>query len=425
MNKNRTIVKDLFLNEEYLKIKHSSGLDITIINKDFSTSYAILAVNFGSLDNKIILDGKEVELPDGVAHFLEHKLFEEPDGSDAFEKFSLYGANANAYTTYDKTCYLFSATDNLYENLEILLDFVTTPVFNKNSVNKEIGIIAQEIEMGEDDPNRCVYNNMINAMYHNSPIVKDVAGDIKSIKEINPEILLNAYNSFYSFNNMSLCLCGNFEEKRVLDICDRILKSTDSGSINRILFNEPRNVKQKEVKSSMSIAQPIYSFGFKGEQLEDYSKLMRKSISLSIATKAIFGRASNFFELNYSKGVINKSFSVTHYAIRGHLFGIIDGTAIDPYKVYDAVLEEIERIKKNGLSKIDFERAKKSIYSNVIMSFDSSEEISNNFISFSFEDIDFFDYIKTIIDISVEEAYNAFVELFDEKYSVISVINPK
>ena len=425
MIENRQIIENDFLNEKYTKIKHSSGLTIFLINKDLSTSYAIFATNFGSMDNKFVTNGKSITLPDGVAHFLEHKMFEEPDGSDAFERFSQYGANANAYTTFDKTCYLFSCTDHLYENLEILLDFVSTPVFESASIEKEKGIITQEIAMDDDDPNRCVFNKMLEAMYHNSPIAIDVAGTVDSISKIDTETLYLAYNTFYSLNNMALCLCGHFEEDKVLEICDRVLSKKEIAFYEPIVFEEPREIKTREIISKMQIAQPIYSFGFKGSQCNDQKEMMRKSTSLSISTKAIFGRSSDFFEKNYSSGIINKSFSVSNYAIRDHLFGVVDGTAKDPYKVYEEVLKEIEKTKENGIPIDDFNRAKKSLYSNVVMSFDSTEEIANNFISFAFEEQDFFDYIETIISINIEEAYNDFIELYNDKNAVLSIILPK
>lgn len=425
MVNDKIVINNDFLDEKYIKIKHSSGLNVFLINKEMSTSYAIFATNFGSMDNKLLVSEKEIKFPDGIAHFLEHKLFEEPDESDAFERFSLYGANANAYTTYDKTCYLFSCTDNLYENLEILLDFVTNPVFNEKSINKEIGIISQEIAMGDDDPNRCVYNNMIRSMYHNSPIIADISGDINSISEVTPELLFSAYNTFYTLDNMALCICGVFEEEKVIDICDKILKKSNNQKPTIPQILEPRSIKNKKCVTNMIVAQPIYSFGFKGDIVSSSLDLMRKFVSLLISTKAIFGRSSSFFEKNYSSGLINKSFSVNIYSVKNHLFSVVDGTAQDPYKVYDAIISEIELIKKNKINNIDFNRAKKSIYSNVIMAFDSTEEIANNFISCAFEEYDFFDYIKTIIDITPGEAYNDFIELFDEQYSVLSIILPK
>lgn len=428
MISSKNVIENSFLNEKYLKLNHSSGLTIFLINKNMSTSYAILATDFGSMDN-VFNDGNEkIQLTDGVAHFLEHKMFEEPDGSDAFERFSEFGGSANAYTTFDKTCYLFSCTDFIYENLEILLDFVTTPAFNDASINKEKDIIAQEISMGDDDPNRVVFNNMLNAMYHNSPIKIDVAGTVSSISKIDSDILNKTYKNFYSPSNMALCLCGAFEEDAVVKLCDKYFVENDYISDfqnSKNVYDEPIEIREKEIVSQMTVAQPLYSFGFKGRIFSDSFELTKKSLAVSLATKTIFGRSSDFFEKHYSSGLINKSFSVSNYAIRNHLFGVIDGTGVDPKRIYDEILKEIENVRINGINKIDFERSKKSLYSNMLMSFDSTEEIANNFVSFVFENEDFFDYIQLIIDITVEEAYNSFIELFKEEFSVVSLVLQK
>ena len=426
MIKNKTIVKNDFLNEQYIKIDHSSGLTVYLIEKNMSTSYAILATNFGSMDNVISSDEETIMLPDGIAHFLEHKMFEQPDGSDAFERFSLYGGSANAYTTFDKTCYLFSCTDCLYENLEILLDFVSTPAFNDRSVDKEKGIISQEIVMGNDDPGHVVFNNMLQCMYHNSPIMIDVAGSVESISKIDSKTLFDTYYRFYSPSNMVLCLCGSFEVDKVIELCDKYYSKLENdipALFVKEKVEEPICIKEKESFQKMLVAQPIFSIGFKGKNFSDPRELMRKSLAISLATKAVFGRSSNFFEKFYSEGLINKSFSVSNYAVRNHLFGVVEGTAKDPKRVYGEVLKEIQKVKIEGLVEDDFKRAKKSLYSNLIMSFDSTEEIANNFISFVFEKDDFFSYIETIIDINIDEAYDAFVELYRDEYSVISIVS--
>ena len=425
MINNRHLIENSFLNERYIKLEHSSGLTIFLIKKDMSTSYAILATDFGSMNNAFVDNGELITLPDGVAHFLEHKMFEEPDGSDAFERFSQFGGSANAYTTFDKTCYLFSCTDYIYDNLEILLDFVSTPAFNESSIEKEKGIISQEISMGDDDPNRVVFNNMLSAMYFNSPIKIDVAGSVESISKIDSEILYKIYNRFYSPSNMALCLCGSFEEDAVIELCDKYFVINENNrdfNDKSIDFEEPIEIKEKKIISRMLVAQPLFSIGFKGKIITDSLELTKKSLSVSLATKTIFGRSSDFFEKYYASGLINKSFSVSNYAIRNHLFGVVDGTAPDPKGIYKEILNEIENVRINGINSDDFERAKKSLYSNMLMSFDSTEEIANNFVSFVFEKEDFFDYIQLIIDITVDDAYNDFIELYQEEFSVISIV---
>ena len=203
--------KSDLLREEYTKFSHPSGLDIYVFPKKLSTTYAIFGAKYGSIHNRFKLDGESdwTVVPDGIAHFLEHKLFACPDGTDAFERFSEYGADANAYTSFNKTCYLFSCTDRFEESLGELLDFVTHPYFTEESVNSEIGIISEEIKMYDDNPSdRCFYG-MLEGMYKSNSVRRNICGTKKSISRITPELLYSCYNTFYQLSNMALVVCGD------------------------------------------------------------------------------------------------------------------------------------------------------------------------------------------------------------------------
>ena len=217
---NFNVKENKAINEKYYYKKHKSGLDVYVYPKEFGTSYAAFATKFGSCEREFECDGKHIVLPDGVAHFLEHKMFENPDGRDTFELYAKTGASANAYTTNNRTVYLFSAADNVYESLKILLGFVTEPYFTDKTVAKEQGIIGQEIKMYDDSPEWQLYSGMLNGLYVNNPVRVDIAGTVETIARITPEVLFDAYNTFYNLDNMALVVCGRVEPEKVEEICD-------------------------------------------------------------------------------------------------------------------------------------------------------------------------------------------------------------
>ena len=211
---------DAYLDETYYYMKHNTGLEIYVMPKELSTSYAMLTAKYGSFDNRFAKKGAPMtEMPEGIAHFLEHKLFESEDG-DAFTRYSETGASANAYTSFDRTCYLFSCSDRFYDNLYILLDFVTHPYFTEQTVNKEQGIIAQEIKMYDDSPYWRVLFNMLEKMYYNHPVRVDIAGTVESISKITDKLLYKCYNTFYDLSNMFVCVAGNVKSDEVIDFID-------------------------------------------------------------------------------------------------------------------------------------------------------------------------------------------------------------
>ena len=220
----KSVIKSSLLNKKFSLIKHSSGLNIFLYPMPgFSSNYAIFGTKYGSVDNAYLDDnGQKVDLPEGIAHFLEHKLFESEDG-DAFSKYAKTGAYSNAYTSFDRTCYLFSCSNRFYDNLKILLDFVRSPYFTEATVNKEQGIIGQEIKMYDDMPNWRVMFNMLEGMFYTHPVRIDIAGTVQSIAKITDKTLYDCYNRFYNLSNMFLVLAGDFDEGQVLDFINKNL----------------------------------------------------------------------------------------------------------------------------------------------------------------------------------------------------------
>ena len=425
------IVNDILKEEVYYE-KLQNGLDVYFMPKrGFMKKYAILATNYGSNDLEFVPIGedKKIRVNEGIAHFLEHKMFEQPDGGDAFDKFSKLGVNANAFTNFTMTAYLFSATENFYESLEHLIDYVQTPYFTDENVEKEKGIIAQEIKMYNDDPDWNVYFNCLKAMYVNYPARIDIAGTVDSIYKITKEELYKCYNTFYTPGNMALFVVGDLDVEKVIDVTkksnnykvDRLSKS-----IERFYPEEPEGVKEKEVIEKFPISMPMFNIGFKDSNVGLKGKeLLRKEIVTDILVGMLFKKGSKLYEDLYMQGLINENFGAGFSSQVDYAFSIIAGDSKEPKKVKEIILDYIEKSKKEGLSKEEFERTKKKKIGSFIKCFDSINFIGNSFISYVFKDINLLDYLDIIKDITFEEVEERLKEHFKEEYCVISIVEPK
>ncbi|HBG4850390.1 TPA: insulinase family protein [Clostridioides difficile] len=425
------IVNDILKEEVYYE-KLQNGLDVYFMPKrGFMKKYAILATNYGSNDLEFVPIGedKKIRVNEGIAHFLEHKMFEQPDGGDAFDKFSKLGVNANAFTNFTMTAYLFSATENFYESLEHLIDYVQTPYFTDENVEKEKGIIAQEIKMYNDDPDWNVYFNCLKAMYVNYPARIDIAGTVDSIYKITKEELYKCYNTFYNPGNMALFVVGDLDVEKVIDVTK---KSNNykvdklSKSIERFYPEEPESVKEKEVIEKFPISMPMFNIGFKDSNVGLKGKeLLRKEIVTDILVGMLFKKGSKLYEDLYMQGLINENFGAGFSSQVDYAFSIIAGDSKEPKKVKEIILDYIEKSKKEGLSKEEFERTKKKKIGSFIKCFDSINFIGNSFISYVFKDINLLDYLDVIKDITFKEVEERLKEHFKEEYCVISIVEPK
>ncbi|MBH7153997.1 insulinase family protein, partial [Clostridioides difficile] len=422
------IVNDILKEEVYYE-KLQNGLDVYFMPKrGFMKKYAILATNYGSNDLEFVPIGedKKIRVNEGIAHFLEHKMFEQPDGGDAFDKFSKLGVNANAFTNFTMTAYLFSATENFYESLEHLIDYVQTPYFTDENVEKEKGIIAQEIKMYNDDPDWNVYFNCLKAMYVNYPARIDIAGTVDSIYKITKEELYKCYNTFYNPGNMALFVVGDLDVEKVIDVTK---KSNNykvdklSKSIERFYPEEPEGVKEKEVIEKFPISMPMFNIGFKDSNVGLKGKeLLRKEIVTDILVGMLFKKGSKLYEDLYMQGLINENFGAGFSSQVDYAFSIIAGDSKEPKKVKEIILDYIEKSKKEGLSKEEFERTKKKKIGSFIKCFDSINFIGNSFISYVFKDINLLEYLDVIKDITFEEVEERLKEHFKEEYCVISIV---
>ncbi|MBQ8416913.1 MAG: insulinase family protein [Clostridia bacterium] len=414
------------LKESYTVTEHPSGLRIYVFPKKMSSIYSLFAVRYGSLDNRFYgADGEEITVPDGVAHFLEHKLFDSPDGTDVFSEFSAIGADANAYTSYNRTAYLFSCTERVREALEILIKFVTTPYFTEASVKKEQGIIAEEIKMYEDSPWERVYQNMLGLLYPTHPVSRNICGSVASIKKITPELLYRCYGAFYRLSNMALVVCGDVDENEILETADRLLPKTVQASPRRILDRDCAPLGQRRISARMQVAKPIFSIGIKDTVLlQDPAKRLKRDFIMAVLNEMLFSQSGELYGELFEQGLITPSFSFGYSSMETFAFNCITGEASDPEVVMERVLAYLERVKKEGLSKDSFERCRRALYADEIRAYDSTEEIANRLLSFAFEGGEMFDAPKILESVTLAEAEELLHSFYREENVGMSVILP-
>jgi len=411
--------------EKYFYTKHRSGLDIYVIPKDFATSFAMFSTRYGAIDNCFKLAGESEfhEVPDGIAHYLEHKMFENEDGVDTFSRFAKYGANANAFTSGTMTSYLFSCTDHLKENLEILLDYVSKPYFTPENVEKERGIIGQEIRMYEDNPGSAIYYNLLEAMYEKNQTRINVAGTVESIAKITPELLYDCYYTFYNFSNMTLCVSGRADMEMVLDAVDRILPEREQKTIVRNYYSEKSEVFRKRASAEFEVAKPMFLIGVKDIDISSDSRVrMKKKTEMGILTDMLFGSTSPFAIDVYESGLVN-GFEAGYDHGRDSSKILLEGETDDPEAVYGKFLSYIEKNRKEGLSSEDFNRIKRASYASYIKMFDSTR-LAQSFTYMIHDDCDPFDYGEALKSVTFEEVSALFEKLFREEYYAMSVVNP-
>ena len=396
------------IGESYLKATLSSGLKIYILEKpQYNSSYAIFGTKYGSIDTVFSVNGEETAVPEGIAHFLEHKLFESEDG-DAFSKYAKTGAYANAFTSFDRTCYLFSCSNKFYENLDILLSFVQSPYFTEATVKKEQGIIGQEIRMYDDSPAWRVMFNMLMAMYHNHPVRIDIAGTTESIAKID------SYNTFYNPSNMFICIAGNVDTEKVLKQIKEGIKESSPVEIVRINEDEPVEVVENYVEQKLAVAQPMFCFGFK-ETMSKPERSVKQKVCTSLLLEILAGDASPLYK--------NHDFDTEYFTGHGYSAVIFEGESSDPKAVAEEIKKEIARLKTEGIDKKLFSAVRAGMYGNAIRLFDSVEGIAMQMVDSAMGDSGLFDEIKYLKSVTSEDVYKRLLKLEDEK-SVLSVILP-
>lgn len=415
---------DLNLFEENLK----NGLKIYMIpNNKVNNIYVTYTAFYGSCDNEFIPFGKNEyeKVPDGVAHFLEHKLFEQENGEDPFSFFSKNGADVNAYTSFFGTTYLFSGMEHFNENLKYLLNYVESPYFTDENVEKEKGIIGQEIMMYDDDPGFKLYLNTMDCLYHKNAVKLDIAGTIESISKINPDVLYKCYNTFYHPSNMTLVVCGNFKPEELLEEIKKRLKKTEKQEeIKRIYEVEDETINQKVKEVNMEVSVPIFMIGIKDNKLND-DEIVKKHLAIEIILNMLIGKSSDLYKDLYNKGYLLGEPDLDYEFSKQYAHVLISGQSKNYNEIMEAVKEKIENYKKNGLNDEDFERIKRKIYGDYVSEYNNVGNIARFFLSDSFKGINCFDYIDKYDTVTKEYTEQVLKQVFNEDKMVLSVIKPK
>ncbi|OIB02696.1 zinc protease [Paenibacillus sp. LC231] len=404
-----------------------NGLHVYVLPKPgFQKTYATFATKYGSVDNHFKVEGEsETRVPDGIAHFLEHKMFEEPEG-DIFAKFASNGASANAFTSFDQTVYLFSATENIHENLETLINFVQNPYFTDQNVEKEKGIIGQEINMYQDNPDWRVYFGLIEAMYKVHPVHIDIAGTVESIGTITKEDLYTCYNAFYHPSNMLLFVVGGVDPVETMNLIrsNQAGKSYEKqGSIERLFDPEPQGVEEKRRESRLAVSLPKCLFGFKEKQVGlTAEEQLRRDLTTKLMMDLLFGSSTELYQQLYDDDLISDSFGHEYNSSPQYAFSTVGGDTKDPDQLLERIRTEVDKLKATGFQASDFERARKKKMGGYLRMLNSPENIAHEFTRYQFRGADFFKVLPVYESITIDDVNRRLQEHIDWDQLAVSIV---
>ncbi|MEK9197841.1 EF-P 5-aminopentanol modification-associated protein YfmH [Ureibacillus sp. 179-F W5.1 NHS] len=417
------------LDETLFYKKLPNGLDVYILpKKGFSKTFVTFTTKYGSIDRTFVPMGESeaITVPDGIAHFLEHKMFEKEDG-DVFQQFSEAGASANAFTSFTRTAYLFSATDHIYKSTETLLNFVQEPYFTEQTVNKEKGIIGQEITMYDDQPDWRLYFGAIENMYHNHPVKIDIAGTIESIDKITAEHLYTCYNTFYHPSNMLLFVVGAIDPTEMMAFIEKNQSEKEFPEptpIERHFEEEPKEVAIKERELTMDVQKPKVYVGLKAKETElSGEEMLKHELSIQIALECLFGRASNFYTDVYENGLIDETFAYDFSLEKGYGFALIGSDSSQPDQLAEKIKNEINNAQSN-LTAEKIERVKRKKIGFFLRALNSMEFIANQFTRYKFNEMNLFDAVPVIEKLTVDDVLQAFESIQGESQQTVFKVLP-
>lgn len=413
------------LGERVYEASLSNGLLIRVVPKPgFAKTYAFLATDYGSIDTAFTIDGIRHTTPQGVAHYLEHKMFDMPDGN-AMQMFSQYAGNPNAFTSYDITAYYVECTEHVRENLALLLRLVTTPYFTQESVEKERGIIAQEIRMYEDSAGSRVYEALFEAAYAAHPVRNAIAGTVESIQEITAQTLYDCHRAFYTPSNMMLCVVGDVDPQDVLALAEETLPTGRAAAILRDYgAGEAMSPVKPYVEQEMAVSMPTFALGFKAEPAAFGPDAMVQELTGDLAAEILMGESSPLYTRLYEKGLIDADFSAGYEGLKGVSMLTAGGDSTQPQAVYEAILEEAARIRRDGVDPALFERLKKSALGRRIRDLDGFESICYRMCAYHFEGVDYFDFPEIFRAVNQEQVAEFLSRTVQEARAALSVIRP-
>ena len=403
-----------------------NGLTVAVVpRKGFTKSLAYFVTDYGSIHTEFELEGKQYHAPAGVAHYLEHKMFDLPGQRDVSEEFASYGAMTNAFTSYDMTAYYFSTTDHFEECLRLLLEFVSTPYFTEESVEKERGIIDQEIGMNEDAPDSVIFDNLMQALYASHPIRVPILGTSETIREITPEVLYNCHRAFYAPGNMLLCVIGDVEPEAVADIARQML-GNERREVGKKLrpWSEAMVASAGDVQTSMEVAMPMFNLAFKAEPLPGGDESIRTEMIADLAAEVLFGESSELYLRLYEDGIIDTSFGGGFETIDGCALLLCSGDSDDPQAVREAILSQVKKLVAEGIPEQNFLRLKRSALGRRIRGLDSFDATCFRVCAYHFSGFDYFRFPEIYRSIRAEEICDFLARVVTRERCSLSVIYP-
>ena len=414
------------LDETLFRQTLSNGLTVCAVpRKGFTKNLAYFVTDYGSIHTEYRLDGKIMCSPAGVAHFLEHKMFDLPGDRDVSAEFAALGAITNAFTSYDMTAYYFSCTENFDECLRLLLEFVSTPYFTRESVDKERGIIDQEIGMNEDAPDSVIFENLMQAMYRSHPIRVPILGTSETIREITPEVLYDCHRAFYTPGNMLLCVIGDVDPEAVVQTAQQMLGETRQTVGEKCRdWQEDMTCPQPEVTARMEVAMPMFNLAFKCEALGAGDAAIREEMVADLAAEALFGESSELYLRLYEQGLIDSSFGGGFETIDGCAMLLCSGDSRDARAVREAVLAQVEKLIAEGLPETDFLRMKRSALGRRIRGLDSFDSTCFRICAYHFSHFDYFRFPEIYRQITAEEIIAFLGRVVKRERCCLSVIEP-
>jgi predicted Zn-dependent peptidase len=420
------------LQEELFHEKLPNGLNVYILpKKGFNKTYATFTTKYGSVDNDFVPLGKEefTKVPDGIAHFLEHKLFEKEDG-DVFQQFSRQGASANAFTSFTRTAYLFSSTTDVERNLETLIDFVQDPYFSEKTVEKEKGIIGQEITMYDDNPDWRLYFGLIQNLYQNHPVKIDIAGTIESISHINKDLLYECYNTFYHPSNMLLFIVGPVDPTAIMNqVRENQSKKEykDQPEIKRKFESEPIQAAEKKQVMEMNVQTSKCLLGIKALHVDQTGEEMLKTeLTMNVLLDLLFSKSSENYNQLYNAGLIDETFSYDYTQEQGFGFAMVGGDTSEPDQLADKLEKILLDVKGATFTEEQLERTKKKKIGAFLRAINSPEYIANQFTRYAFNEMNLFDVVPTMEKITLNDVKSLASEVIEEeRFSVCQVVPKK
>ncbi len=403
-----------------------NGLHIYVTPKpEFGKSYAFFATNYGGMDMRFFLDGAWQDTPAGVAHYLEHKTFDTQDGN-ALQDLAANGASPNAFTSNAITGYYFESTEKFEENLKILLSFVSIPWYTEESVEKEQGIIGQEIRMIEDNPEWRLFMNMLRALYQNHPVRVSVAGTVESISHITAQTLYDCHKAFYNPSNMVLCVAGNVDPSRVVELARERLPATGLADIPRDYGEaEPAVAAQGKIEEKMEVAIPMFQLGFKAEPVPEGQERLRGQLIGELAVEALCGTSTPLYAKLYEEGLVNGEFGGGYEVYPGCAFLFAGGESRNPETVAAAILTEAERLGREGIQQALWQRLKKAAYGSRVKGLNSFETICIEQAQAHFAGAEYLRFPEQFDGIQKSDVEEFLRKCAVKEHMALSVIRPK